>query len=86
MNPLACTLSLRCFTLIDNSSMEQIRSQDSNPNRANQQEMLFDVGLTSTISCIITQCSPQLYKVRHKQHSPGLHVGPYFEIVQWLVH
>ena len=43
--------------------MEQIRSQDSNPNRANNQEKLVDVGLTSTFNTILSQCSPQLFKV-----------------------
>ncbi|XP_071784078.1 proteasome activator complex subunit 4-like [Asterias amurensis] len=53
----------RCFSLIENSCMEQIRSQDSNPNRANNQEKLVDVGLTSTFNTVLSQCSPQLFKV-----------------------
>ncbi|XP_071961962.1 proteasome activator complex subunit 4-like [Antedon mediterranea] len=53
----------RCFILIENSTFEHTTSQDSTQAKVNRQENLVEVGLASTFSTMLNQCSPQIYQV-----------------------
>ncbi|CAL4101951.1 unnamed protein product, partial [Meganyctiphanes norvegica] len=52
----------RCFSLIDNSQLEQITSQDREQEKMNREETMLEMGLSSTFSAILTQAHPQLYQ------------------------
>ncbi|XP_033120997.1 proteasome activator complex subunit 4-like [Anneissia japonica] len=53
----------RCFTLIENSTFEHTTSQDSTQAKVNRQESLAEVGVASTFSTMLNQCSPEIYQV-----------------------
>uniref|UniRef100_A0A3B4AX17 Proteasome activator Blm10 mid region domain-containing protein n=1 Tax=Periophthalmus magnuspinnatus TaxID=409849 RepID=A0A3B4AX17_9GOBI len=52
----------RCFALIDSSTLEQTRDETETDTQT-QLESLVELGLSSTVSTILTQCSIQIYKV-----------------------
>ncbi|XP_046888598.1 proteasome activator complex subunit 4B-like [Hypomesus transpacificus] len=52
----------RCFALIDSSSLEQTRGETETDTQT-QLESLVELGLSSTISTILTQCSRPIYRV-----------------------
>ncbi|CAL8307041.1 unnamed protein product [Boreogadus saida] len=52
----------RCFSLVDSSALEQTRGETETDTQ-NQLESLLELGLTSTVSTILTQCSPEIYQV-----------------------
>ncbi|XP_072167902.1 proteasome activator complex subunit 4-like [Diadema setosum] len=52
----------RCFNLIEACSIMHTRSQDNDQERANHQETMVDIGLSSTFCTICSQSSPQIYK------------------------
>lgn len=53
----------RCFALIDTSTLEQTR-EETETEKLTQFENLMEVGLTSTFTTILTQCSLDIFKVR----------------------
>uniref|UniRef100_A0A8C7ZN05 Proteasome activator complex subunit 4 n=1 Tax=Oryzias sinensis TaxID=183150 RepID=A0A8C7ZN05_9TELE len=52
----------RCFALIDSSTLEQTRDETETDTQTHL-ESLVELGLSSTVSTILTQCSPEIYKV-----------------------
>ncbi|KAM6951408.1 proteasome activator complex subunit 4B [Aplochiton taeniatus] len=52
----------RCFALIDSSTLEQTRGETETDTQTHL-ESLVEVGLSSTVSTILTQCSINIYKV-----------------------
>lgn len=52
----------RCFVLIDNSTLEQTRDETETDTQTHL-ESLVELGLSSTVSTILTQCSMEIYKV-----------------------
>uniref|UniRef100_A0A3Q3GH33 Proteasome activator Blm10 mid region domain-containing protein n=1 Tax=Labrus bergylta TaxID=56723 RepID=A0A3Q3GH33_9LABR len=52
----------RCFALIDSSTLEQTRDEMETDTQTHL-ESLVELGLSSTVSTILTQCSKQIYKV-----------------------
>uniref|UniRef100_A0A668AU47 Proteasome activator complex subunit 4B n=1 Tax=Myripristis murdjan TaxID=586833 RepID=A0A668AU47_9TELE len=52
----------RCFALIDSSTLEQTRGETETDTQT-QLESLVELGLSSTVSTILTQCSIDIYKV-----------------------
>uniref|UniRef100_A0A672JH14 Proteasome activator subunit 4b n=1 Tax=Salarias fasciatus TaxID=181472 RepID=A0A672JH14_SALFA len=59
----------RCFALIDSSTLEQTRDEMETDTQTHL-ESLVELGLSSTVSTILTQCSIQIYKVAlHKVFS-----------------
>ncbi|KAK7918864.1 hypothetical protein WMY93_010148 [Mugilogobius chulae] len=52
----------RCFALIDSSTLEQTRDETETDTQT-QLESLVELGLSSTVSTILTQCSIEIYKV-----------------------
>ncbi|CAK6956798.1 proteasome activator complex subunit 4B [Scomber scombrus] len=52
----------RCFALIDSSTLEQTRDETETDTQT-QLESLVELGLSSTVSTILTQCSTEIYKV-----------------------
>ncbi|XP_075999758.1 proteasome activator complex subunit 4B [Genypterus blacodes] len=52
----------RCFALIDSSTLEQTRDEMETDTQT-QLESLVELGLSSTVSTILTQCSIEIYKV-----------------------
>ncbi|KAI4807509.1 hypothetical protein KUCAC02_027315 [Chaenocephalus aceratus] len=52
----------RCFGLIDSSTLEQTRDEMETDTQ-NQLESLVELGLSSTVNTILTQCSLELYKM-----------------------
>lgn len=57
----------RCFALIDSSTLEQTRDETETDTQT-QLESLVELGLSSTVSTILTQCSTQIYKVEHTEN------------------
>lgn len=53
---------LRCFALIDSSTLEQTR-EETETEKMTHLESLVELGLSSTFSTILTQCSLDLFKV-----------------------
>lgn len=53
---------LRCFALIDSSALEQTR-EETETEKMTHLESLVELGLSSTFSTILTQCSLDLFKV-----------------------
>ncbi|XP_061787911.1 proteasome activator complex subunit 4B-like [Nerophis lumbriciformis] len=52
----------RCFALIDCSTLEQTRDEMETDTQT-QLESLVELGLSSTVSTVLTQCSKQIYMV-----------------------
>ncbi|XP_074520213.1 proteasome activator complex subunit 4B [Halichoeres trimaculatus] len=52
----------RCFALIDSSTLEQTRDEMETDTQTHL-ESLVELGLSSTVSTILTQCSKQIYKM-----------------------
>ncbi|XP_028809979.1 proteasome activator complex subunit 4B isoform X2 [Denticeps clupeoides] len=52
----------RCFALIDSSTLEQTR-EETETEKMTHLESLVELGLSSTFSTILTQCSPEIFKV-----------------------
>ncbi|XP_028331301.1 proteasome activator complex subunit 4B [Gouania willdenowi] len=52
----------RCFALIDSSTLEQTRD-DTETDTQTHLESLVELGLSSTVCTILTQCSMEIYKV-----------------------
>ncbi|KAM9336338.1 proteasome activator complex subunit 4B-like [Symphorus nematophorus] len=52
----------RCFALIDSSTLEQTRDEMETDTQTHL-ESLVELGLSSTVSTILTQCSIEIYKV-----------------------
>ncbi|KAG7228067.1 hypothetical protein INR49_005689 [Caranx melampygus] len=52
----------RCFALIDSSTLEQTRDEMETDTQTHL-ESLVELGLSSTVSTILTQCSTEIYKV-----------------------
>lgn len=65
--------SCRCFALIDSSTLEQTRDEMETDTQTHL-ESLVELGLSSTVSTILTQCSTEIYKVTHtcKTHTHTL--------------
>lgn len=60
----------RCFSLIENSSLENPTRLDRDTDKMNTEENILEVGLSSTFSSILTQCSPDIFKAAlQKLHS-----------------
>uniref|UniRef100_A0A3B5LA44 Proteasome activator complex subunit 4B n=1 Tax=Xiphophorus couchianus TaxID=32473 RepID=A0A3B5LA44_9TELE len=57
-----CVCVHRCFALIDSSTLEQTRDETETDTQTHL-ESLVELGLSSTISTILTQCSTEIYKV-----------------------
>lgn len=53
---------LRCFALIDSSTLEQTR-EETETEKMTHLESLVELGLSSTFSTILTQCSLDIFKV-----------------------
>ncbi|XP_062269925.1 proteasome activator complex subunit 4B [Platichthys flesus] len=52
----------RCFALIDSSTLEQTRDETETDTQTHL-ESLVELGLSSTVSTVLTQCSTEVYKV-----------------------
>ncbi|XP_012728979.2 proteasome activator complex subunit 4B isoform X3 [Fundulus heteroclitus] len=52
----------RCFALIDSSTLEQTRDETETDTQTHL-ESLVELGLSSTVSTILTQCSSEIYEV-----------------------
>lgn len=52
----------RCFALIDSSTLEQTR-EETETEKMTHLETLVELGLSSTFSTILTQCSMDIFKV-----------------------
>lgn len=52
----------RCFSLIENSSLENPTRLDRDTDKMNTEENILEVGLASTFSSILAQCSPDIFK------------------------
>ncbi|XP_068439481.1 proteasome activator complex subunit 4B-like [Clinocottus analis] len=52
----------RCFALIDSSTLEQTRDEMETDTQT-QLESLVELGLSSTVNTILTQCSTEIYKI-----------------------
>lgn len=60
---LSCLIyHLRCFALIDSSTLEQTR-EETETEKMTHLESLVELGLSSTFSTILTQCSLDIFKV-----------------------
>lgn len=53
---------IRCFALIDSSTLEQTR-EEMETEKMTHLESLVELGLSSTFSTILTQCSLDIFKV-----------------------
>ncbi|CAN7938235.1 unnamed protein product [Ixodes hexagonus] len=52
----------RCFSLIENSSLENPTRLDRDTDKMNTEENILEVGLASTFSSILAQCSPDIFQ------------------------
>lgn len=52
----------RCFALIESSTLEQTR-EETETEKMTHLESLVELGLSSTFSTILTQCSMEIFKV-----------------------
>lgn len=62
----------RCFALIDSSTLEQTR-EETETEKMTHLESLVELGLSSTFSTILTQCSMDIFKVSHTQSHTQAH-------------
>lgn len=58
-----CFVFHRCFALIDSSTLEQTR-EETETEKMTHVESLVELGLSSTFSTILTQCSLDIFKVK----------------------
>lgn len=58
----------RCFALIDTSTLEQTR-EEMETEKMTHLESLVELGLSSTFSTILTQCSMEIFQVIINTHS-----------------
>uniref|UniRef100_A0AAQ5X0G7 Proteasome activator Blm10 mid region domain-containing protein n=1 Tax=Amphiprion ocellaris TaxID=80972 RepID=A0AAQ5X0G7_AMPOC len=58
----SCNTHGQCFALIDSSTLEQTRDETETDTQTHL-ESLVELGLSSTVSTILTQCSKEIYKV-----------------------
>ncbi|XP_006004010.1 proteasome activator complex subunit 4 isoform X2 [Latimeria chalumnae] len=56
----------RCFALIENSTLEQTR-EETETEKMTHLESLVELGLSSTFSTILTQCSAEIFEVALKK-------------------
>lgn len=62
--PVGVAASLRrCFALIDSSALEQTRDETETDAQAHL-DSLLELGLSSTVSTVLTQCSSDIYQVQ----------------------
>lgn len=54
----------RCFALIESSTLEHTR-EELEMEKMTHLESLVELGLSSTFSTILTQCSMDIFKVLH---------------------
>lgn len=57
----------RCFGLIESSTLEQTR-EETETEKMTHLESLVELGLSSTFSTILTQCSKDIFKVCKTWH------------------
>lgn len=57
----------RCFSLIENSSLENPTRLDRDTDKMNTEENILEVGLASTFSSILSQCSPDIFQAALKK-------------------
>ena len=58
----------RCFSIVENSEVQQIRSESSTDDASlSREDSMKDVGMASTFSAILMQCSESLYDVALKK-------------------
>lgn len=62
-----CACVRRCFALIESSTLEQTR-EETETEKMTHLESLVELGLSSTFSTILTQCSVDIFKVSHTPH------------------
>lgn len=60
-----CVAHCRCFALIDSSTLEQTRDETETDTQTHL-ESLVELGLSATVSTILTQSSKDIYKVLFK--------------------
>ena len=72
----------RCFSIVENSEVQQIRTETSTDDtNFSREDTMKDVGMASTFSAILMQCSEQLYEVALKKVSSWLNG----KIMEWKV-
>ena len=72
----------RCFTIVENSAVQQIRTETSaDDTNFSREDNMKDVGMASTFSAILMQCSEKLYDVALKKVSSWLNG----KIMEWKV-
>nr|XP_054604918.1 proteasome activator complex subunit 4B-like [Nothobranchius furzeri] len=66
----------RCFALIDSSTLEQTRDEMETDTQTHL-ESLVELGLSSTVSTILTQCSTEIYKSETKflKENTAVHIS-----------
>ena len=65
----------RCFTIVENSAVQQIRTETSaDDTNFSREDNMKDVGMASTFSAILMQCSEKLYDVALKKVSSWLNL------------
>lgn len=69
-----CLTASRCFALIDSSTLEQTRDETETDAQTHL-DSLVELGLSSTVSTVLTQCSADIYQVpvhaHTHTHTPG---------------
>ena len=72
----------RCFSIVENSEVQQIRSETSTDDASiSREDNMKDVGMASTFSAILMQCSENLYDVALKKVSSWVNG----KIMEWKV-
>ena len=72
----------RCFSIVENSEVQQIRSETSmDDTNISREDTMKDVGMASTFSAILMQCSEKLYDVALKKVSSWING----KIMEWKV-
>lgn len=66
--PCATASLRRCFALIDSSTLEQTRAETETDAQTHV-DSLVELGLSSTVGTILTQCSTHIYKVPLPVHT-----------------
>lgn len=83
LNSGCCCCCCRCFALIDSSTLEQTRDETETDTQTHL-ESLVELGLSSTVSTVLTQCSTEIYKV--KLQSPRTHAHTLQSLsISWLI-
>ena len=72
----------RCFSIVENSEVQQIRSESSTDDASlSREDSMKDVGMASTFSAILMQCSEELYDVALRKVSSWVNG----KIMEWKV-